>query len=59
MQTKYSCSELALLEIAVHKEMIFRRQMGFVEMVLSHEIVQKSVISTAADYRDGTQEIES
>lgn len=46
MQTKYSCSELALLEIAVHK-------------VLSHEIVQQPVISTAADYRDGTQEIES
>ena len=59
MQTKYSCSELALLEIAVHKEMIFRRHMSFVEMVLSHEIVQKAVISTAADYRDGTQEIES
>ncbi|HZB16525.1 MAG TPA: hypothetical protein VE445_05095 [Nitrososphaeraceae archaeon] len=59
MQTKYSCSELALLEIAVHKEMIFRRQMSFVEMVLSHEIVQKPVISIAADYRDGTQEIES
>ncbi|HEX5976163.1 MAG TPA: hypothetical protein VFY68_02740 [Nitrososphaeraceae archaeon] len=59
MQTKYSCSELALLETAVHKEMIFRRQMSFVEMVLSHEIVQKRVISTAADYRDGTQEIES
>lgn len=58
MQTKYSCSELALLEIAVHKEMIFRRHMSFVEMV-SHEIVQKPVISTAADYRDGTQEIES
>lgn len=59
MQTKYSCSELALLEIAVHKEMIFRRQMSFVEMVLSLEIAQKPVISTAADYRDGTQEIES
>lgn len=59
MQTTYSCSELALLEIAVHKEMIFRRQMSFVEMVLSYEIVQKPVISTAADYRDGTQEIES
>ncbi len=58
MQTKYSCSELALLEIAVHKEMIFRRHMSFLEMVLSHE-VQKPVISTAADYRDGTQEIES
>lgn len=57
MQTKYSCSELALLEIAVHKEMIYRRQMSFVEMVLSHEIV--STISTAADYRDGNQEIES
>ena len=59
MQTKYSCSELALLEIAVHKEMIFRRQMSFVEMVLSLEIAQKPAISTAADYRDGTQEIES
>ena len=59
MQTTYSCSELALLEIAVHKEMIFRRQMSFVEMVLSYEIVQKPVISTAAGYRDGTQEIES
>jgi hypothetical protein len=59
MQTQYSCSELALLEIAVHKEMIFRRQMSFVEMVLSHEIVQKPVISTAADYKDGTQDIES
>jgi hypothetical protein len=59
MQTTYSCSELALLEIAVHKEMIFRRQMSFVEMVLSYEIVQKPVISTAADYRDGSQEIES
>lgn len=56
MQTKYSCSELALLEIAVHKEMIFRRQMSFVETVLSHEIVQKLVISTAADYTDGIQE---
>jgi hypothetical protein len=54
MQTKSSCSELALLEIAVHKEMIFRRQMSFVEMVLSH-----TVISTAANYKDGTQEIES
>jgi hypothetical protein len=59
MQTQYSCSELALLEIAVHKEMIFRRQMSFAEMVLSNETVQKPVISTAADYRDGTQEIES
>ena len=59
MQTTYSCSELALLEIAVHKEMIFRRQISFVEMVLSYEIVQKPVISTAADYRDGSQEIES
>ena len=59
MQTKYSCSELALLEIAVHKEMIYQRQMSFVEMVLSHEIVQQPVISKAADYRDGTQEIES
>lgn len=59
MQTKYSCSELALVEIAVHKEMIYQRQMSFVEMVLSHEIVQKPVISKAADYRDGTQEIES
>ena len=59
MQTKYSCSELALLEIAVHKEMIFRRQMSFVEMVLSHEIVQKPVISMAADHSDGTKEIGS
>lgn len=59
MQTKYSCFELALLEIAVHKEMIYLRQMSFVEMVLSHEIVQKPVISKAADCRDGTQEIES
>ena len=50
---------MAQLEIAVHKEMIYRRQMSFVEMVLSHEIVQKPVISTAADYRDGNQEIES
>ena len=59
MQTKYSCSELALLEIAVHTEMIFRRQMSFLEMVLSREIVQKPVISIAAEIRDGTQEIES
>jgi hypothetical protein len=59
MQTKYFCSELALLEIAVHKEMIFRRQMNFIEMVLSHEIVQKPVLSTAANYGDITQEIES
>jgi hypothetical protein len=59
MQTKYPCSELALLEIAVHKEMIFRRQMSFVEMVLSHEIVQKPVILMAADYGDGTREIGS
>jgi hypothetical protein len=59
MQTKYPCFELALLESAVHKEMIFRRQMRFVELVLSHEIVQKPVISTAADHRDGTQEIGS
>jgi hypothetical protein len=59
MQTKYPCSELALPEIAVHKEMIFRRQMSFVEMVLSHEIVQKPVISMAADYGDGTREIGS
>jgi hypothetical protein len=56
MQTKYSCSELALLEIAVHKEMIFRIQMSFLETVLSHEIVQKLVISTAVDYTDGIQE---
>jgi hypothetical protein len=46
--------ELALLEIAVHKEMIFRRQINFIEMVLSHEIVQKP-----ANYEDITQEIES
>lgn len=59
MQTKYSCSELALLEIAVHKEMIFRIQMSFLEAVLSHEIVQKLVISTAADYTDGIQEVGS
>ena len=59
MQTKYPCSEMALLKLALHKETIFRGQMSFVEMVLSHEIVQKPVISTAADYRDGTQEIES
>ena len=59
MRTKYSCSELALLEIAVHKEMIFRRHMSFVEMVLSHEIVQKPVISMAADHSDGTKEIGS
>ena len=57
MQTKYSCSELALLEIAVHKEMIYRRQMTFVEMVLSHEIAQKPVIST--ETKTGTPEIES
>jgi hypothetical protein len=56
MQTKYSCSELALLEIAVHKEMIFRIQMSFLETGLSHEIVQKLVISTAVDYTDGIQE---
>jgi hypothetical protein len=59
MQTKYPCFELALLEIAVHKEMIFRRQLSFVEMVLSHEIVQKPVISIAADHSDGTKEIVS
>jgi hypothetical protein len=59
MQTKYSCSELALLQIAVHKEMILRKQMSFLEMVPSHEIVQKPVISTATDQRDGNQEIES
>ena len=59
MQKKCSCSELALLEIAVHKEMIFRRQMSFVETVLSHEIVQKLVRSTAADYTDGIQEVGS
>ena len=59
MQTKYSCSEPALLEIAVHKEMIFRRQMSLVETVLAHEIVQKLVISTAADYTDGIQEVGS
>jgi hypothetical protein len=58
MQTKYSCSELALLEIAVHKEMVFRLQMSFLETVLSHEIVQKLVISTA-DYTDGIQEVGS
>jgi hypothetical protein len=58
MQTKYFCSELALLEIAVHKEMIFRRQMNLIEMVLS-QIVQKPVLSTAANYGDITQEIES
>jgi hypothetical protein len=59
MQTKYPCFELALLEIAVYKEMIFRRQLSFVEMVLSHEIVQKPVISIAADHSDGTKEIVS
>jgi hypothetical protein len=59
MQTKYSCSELALLEIAVHKETIIPRQMSFVETVLSHEIAQKLVISTAADYTDGIQEVGS
>jgi hypothetical protein len=58
MQTKYFCSELALLEIAVHKEMIFRRQMNLIEMVLS-QIVQKPVLSTAANYGDNTKEIES
>jgi hypothetical protein len=59
MQTKYSCSELALLDIAVHNEMIFRIQMSFLETVLSHEIEQKLVISTAAGYTDGIQEVGS
>jgi hypothetical protein len=59
MQTKYPCPELALLEIAVHKEIIFRRQISFVEMVLAHEIVLKLSISTAADYTDGIQEVGS
>jgi hypothetical protein len=59
MQTKYSCPELALLEIAVYKEIIFRRQMSFVETVLANEIVQKLSISTAADYTDGIQEVGS
>jgi hypothetical protein len=59
MQTKYSCSELALLEIAVHKEMVFRLQMSFLETVLSHEIVQKLVNQSTADYTDGIQEVGS